>query len=400
MTLRLGKWTAGFVLGVIGSACLAAPPPETRTPAPPVPPPANVPATTQPTGPQPKLEYSPREFNFGDVWVGMPAKVEITIKNTGQADLTLSTRGTCGCTVPTQPKSPLPPGESTTFSITYDTKRAGTANKQVIITSNDPAQPQATIPVIGTVKPVFECKPAEQIAFVGLMIEENAEQGIKMENKFGRPVKLKIKDGQDFGRFDVTLTEVEPGQSYDLKAKTKPPLALGYNRAEIVLETDAREVPTLTVPLTANAQPRVVVNPFSLYVSPAATQPSQQTITIQYRLEIPIEITEIKSSVESIKTELMPTQKPTGGKLGFYQVRVSLPPFEQIPDGAKIEIFTSDQTDAYKRLEVPVMKRTPAPVARPNSVVAPTSAPGAPLPKLTPPTPPQPTTMPAPRPAP
>jgi len=318
-------------------------------------------AASQPAGPQPKLEYAPRKFDFGELWVGMPAKIEITLKNVGEADLHASASADCGCTVVSQPQSPLAPGAACKISIAYDTKRLGAVNKHVTLTTDDPAQRQVSIAVTGTVKPPYESKPPTQLNFGAVLTDENAERTVRMENKFGRPLKLKLKAGQDFGRFEVTMTEVEPGQVYELKAQTIPPLAVGYTRAEVVLETDAPEIPTLTVPVSATAQPRVSVNPSSVFVSPAASQPSQQTITVQYRLDAPLEITEARSSVSAIKAEVMPARR-TGDKVGFCMVRVSLPAVDEIPDGATVEILTTDKGD-YQRLVVPIVKRLAPPVS-------------------------------------
>ena len=69
----------------------------------------------------PRIELSPAEFDFGELWQGMPAEREFTVKNAGDAPLTISSRSNCGCTVATPPKSPLEPGESCTFKIRYDT---------------------------------------------------------------------------------------------------------------------------------------------------------------------------------------------------------------------------------------------------------------------------------------
>ena len=62
--------------------------------------------------------------------------------NTGNAPLVIkNARGSCGCTVPTYPKTPIMPGESAEIEIRYDTKRLGTINKSVTITTNQVGDP-------------------------------------------------------------------------------------------------------------------------------------------------------------------------------------------------------------------------------------------------------------------
>ena len=51
-------------------------------------------------------------------------------------------------------------------------------------------------------------------------------QKIKLENKYDEPLKLKIKEGQNFGQFEISLNELEAGKVYELTATTKPPLPI------------------------------------------------------------------------------------------------------------------------------------------------------------------------------
>lgn len=62
--------------------------------------------------------------------------------NTGTEPLVIkNARGSCGCTVPTWPKQPIMPGESAELEIRYDTKRTGSINKTVTITTNQAGDP-------------------------------------------------------------------------------------------------------------------------------------------------------------------------------------------------------------------------------------------------------------------
>ena len=338
------------------------------------------PAATQPTsGPASHLELSANDFDFGEVWEGAPVKREFGIKNTGEAPLILDVKSSCGCTVATKPKSPLEVGESTTFSVTYDTKHIGPAAKQLTISSNDPAQPSVIVKVHGTVKPVFEINPQTGALFRGLEVTSAKSETLKVTNKYDRPLNLKIKEGQDFGRFDVVLNEIKPGMEYELVATTKPPLQMGSNRAVVLLETGFVESPTVTVRLDATVQPRVSVTPSPVYVVPQQVQSTTRTLLLQHREDNPVKITDIKSSLESIKWELKePTTAPgqPQQQTATFQILVTLPPYSEIPeDGAKLEIFTDDASEEYRRLEVPILRRTP--LSMPARSTQPSSGPTA-----------------------
>lgn len=61
----------------------------------------------------------------------------VQFTNTGTVPLIIKKAdGSCGCTVPTYPKTPIAPGKTAEIKISYDTKRLGTFNKTVTIQTN------------------------------------------------------------------------------------------------------------------------------------------------------------------------------------------------------------------------------------------------------------------------
>lgn len=318
------------------------------------------PATTQPTaGPAPRLVLKPTVFDFGEVWEGMPAKQEFTIKNAGDAPLNLSAKSSCGCTVASRPKSPLAPNETTTFTVEYKTSHVGKAHKTVTLMTNDPGQRNVKIDVKGVVKPLYKATPGKRIVFRDLEPGSKENVTVKLENKFEKPLMLKLKEGQTFGNFDVELREVKPGEAYELSVTTKPPLRVGWNRAIVKLATGLDVVPEISIPVHGNAQPRVFVSPFTLTVTPNDKEPSEKLLRVQYRTSSPVKITKVRSSLESVRCEVQPSTAPTGlSKTAYHQIRVLLPPYDEIPeDGGLVEIFTDDKDEEYQRLEVPIVRR-------------------------------------------
>lgn len=68
---------------------------------------------------------------------GEPLRV-VSFTNTGTEPLVIkNARGSCGCTVPTWPKEPILPGETSKIEIRYATNRTGKINKNVTITTNE-----------------------------------------------------------------------------------------------------------------------------------------------------------------------------------------------------------------------------------------------------------------------
>ncbi len=318
----------------------------------------------------PKIRIDPLKFDFGTVWVGQPAKGTVTVRNVGTAPLLINdVKSSCGCTTPTRPKSPIAPGAASEFTITYNTGHAGKANKRVTLHTNDPTNAQVVVPVTGEVKPIFKGTPSDHVTFGRLGIESAETSKVVFENQYDKPLELKIKEGQDFGKFDVKLETIEKGRKYELSVTTKPPLQVGFNRARISFDTGDKDLPDFSVNVFANAQPAVFARPFKVYVSQATTQPARHRVMLQWEKDRPIEVTEVTASFGEIEYELKPQPDRRRGHHDGVTIWVTLPPAADIPAaGGKLIIKTNDREERYQTLEVPVARR---PQSRPRRGVVP-----------------------------
>lgn len=85
----------------------------------------------------PTMTFESEVVDYGTIEQGADGVREFKFTNNGKEPLIISNaRGSCGCTVPTWPKEPIKPGESSVIKVKYDTKRLGAINKSVTITSN------------------------------------------------------------------------------------------------------------------------------------------------------------------------------------------------------------------------------------------------------------------------
>ncbi len=86
----------------------------------------------------PKIEFSTTIVDYGTIEQGADPLRVVEFKNVGDEPLIIkNARGSCGCTVPSWPKEPIMPGESSKIEIRYDTKRIGPISKTVKITTNE-----------------------------------------------------------------------------------------------------------------------------------------------------------------------------------------------------------------------------------------------------------------------
>lgn len=85
----------------------------------------------------PAIEVNKDIHDYGVVEYAGNGTCEFIITNTGDEPLVIqSAKASCGCTVPSYPKEPIAPGASATITVKYDTKRPGSINKSIKITSN------------------------------------------------------------------------------------------------------------------------------------------------------------------------------------------------------------------------------------------------------------------------
>ena len=99
---------------------------------------AATPAATKPEGPIPSLDWGETEWDFGTINEGDIVEHVYSFKNTGQAPLIIeSAKPSCGCTVPTFTKEPIPVGGTGEIQVKFDSKgKPNIQNKTVTVTAN------------------------------------------------------------------------------------------------------------------------------------------------------------------------------------------------------------------------------------------------------------------------
>lgn len=105
----------------------------------------------------PEITFETLVYDYGQINQGDNGECEFVFKNTGKADLILTNcRSSCGCTVPSWPKDPIPPGKKASIKVKYNTQRIGQINKTITVESNA-VNDQVKLTITGNVNP----KPTE-----------------------------------------------------------------------------------------------------------------------------------------------------------------------------------------------------------------------------------------------
>ncbi|GAB4376412.1 MAG: hypothetical protein Kow0075_03520 [Salibacteraceae bacterium] len=98
--------------------------------------------------PKTTIAFDEAEHDFGRIKQNGKYKHKFTFTNTGENPLIISkAKGSCGCTVPTYPTEPIPPGEKGEIEVVYRPKnQLGKQMKTITITANtSPPTTQLTI---------------------------------------------------------------------------------------------------------------------------------------------------------------------------------------------------------------------------------------------------------------
>lgn len=101
------------------------------------------------------MAFNEEAFDFGTIKEGEKVTHVFKFKNTGNKPLTISNaRGSCGCTVPDYPKTPIAPGDQGEIKVEFNSQgKKGNQTKYVTLNANTiPGETKLTIKadVIGT----------------------------------------------------------------------------------------------------------------------------------------------------------------------------------------------------------------------------------------------------------
>ncbi|RLD56996.1 MAG: hypothetical protein DRJ05_10410 [Bacteroidetes bacterium] len=113
----------------------------------------------------PDVVFNKTVHDYGTLEQHGDGKCEFKFTNEGNEPLILSNvRSSCGCTVPTWPREPILPGQSGVIKIKYDTKRIGTINKSIYVTSNAKVS-KVTLKIKGKInKPATSTIPEKKVS--------------------------------------------------------------------------------------------------------------------------------------------------------------------------------------------------------------------------------------------
>jgi hypothetical protein len=182
----------------------------------------------------------------------------------------------------------------------------------------------------------------------------------------GGPLTPKLRPPTS-DKIKAELTEISPGQRYELSISLIPPLESRRFKSELTLETGIAAAPTATIPVIASAAPRVTTTP-RRFVVPAMREPDwEQSLRLVWDDDLPHRILGAEVNDEGLSVQVRERD-------GTQEVVLHAPPGHKTRlSSPEVTIKTDDTETPELKVRVTIARRSAraaAPRATPPSPAA------------------------------
>lgn len=196
---------------------------------------------------QPKIEIlEGTSFDFGEMLSGAKIDKKLTIKNRGKDTLNIqSVQASCGCTAALLSANVIPPGNTGSLSIGFDSKGFdGKVHKTVTIYSNDTSKSQLLITFTANITSILKFDP-QMIYFQNLTLDTTATMKLKVRNNTNESVEIVSFDHKIQGlQIDIMQRKLMPNEITEMSLKFNPNTQ-GMSQGEIVVNTKNKKQPKI-----------------------------------------------------------------------------------------------------------------------------------------------------------
>jgi hypothetical protein len=204
---------------------------------------------------QPRITFPGSPWDFGEMLQQQKASHQFEVRNEGSDTLFISrVKPSCGCTSAPLTRDVIGPGESIWLDITFDSKKfSGQVAKKVVVYSNDPAAPQATIDFTARVETsrkyvVVVNEPTD----LGQLLPNEPDQSeIALANIGTEPYRLSLADWpQSWLEPEWTERVIDPGDTLTMAIGTHSVPPLGKFDTSITFDIQGTDKSRMSLPLT------------------------------------------------------------------------------------------------------------------------------------------------------
>ena len=311
-----------------------------------------------PASPRLRARRPPTAFQFDGVVRGAVVEHEFGIRNEGARPLRIERVRMTPPLVATRLPAAIPPGEEGSLRFRLDTATlgAGPFDGEILLSLDDPAEPEAELAFVGRVLPPVDVVPHPAV-FVAAQRGEAKAATVEIVNHESAPLHIRgVEHPTD--RFTTRLDTIEDGRRYRLTVALKPDGPGGKGRETIVVRTSSGSVPDLPIPANTYLRERVYTFPDAvdlgvlrladLRARPGLLEQAAQTLMIYQAGG-----TDLKVRVQSDAPELVASTER--GRAGDrWQITVALDRDRLTPGPIRAALTIETNDPEFPRLTVPV----------------------------------------------
>jgi thiol-disulfide isomerase/thioredoxin len=300
-------------------------------------------------GPNPKVEFSEANHDFGELWVGGQLKHSFEVKNVGEKPLNiLNVKPSCGCTLAGKYDKVIAPGATGQIPVSVDSaKLFGTFKKTIRVTTDDPLNQNATLSVAGLVKHYVTVTP-RSANLQQLKPTEEREVKLTLTNNGEEPLELTLPKAQIIKSMTAEIVEKEPGKVFELIVRAKPPYQEGRLSGTINVKTNNPKQADLKIRLAGSALARIDTKPAQIIVSRPRPNEFTQKISVTNFGSSPVHL--LGATVDDEKLSLETKEVEPGKK---YEVAVKMPAGYKPDVAGKTLTLALDDSEKPK-VEIPI----------------------------------------------
>jgi hypothetical protein len=237
--------------------------------------------------PSPKIKLQEQTIDFGTVNSGTTVKAEINFTNQGNAPLEIKKLKTsCGCMTGSLVQNIYQPGQTGNIEIAYKTKnRKGPTKGYVIISSNDPQQPNVKVNLKANVIQLIETKPASLI-FSDLKPGQRMSKSIQVKTKKPLLIDAAIQSPEQ-KEIKINITPKQQNvteKGAEFIVSVTPSVIGRFSNAVIFkAQKDSENPIELNTTLVAIVQGPVIAAPQYLFTSIIEGKVKEKTIRLSSR---------------------------------------------------------------------------------------------------------------------
>lgn len=297
----------------------------------------------------PKICSQEPEFKFGVKQRTDEITAKFTVANDGDQPLEIK-RVICSWNgaLAKPSATTLAPGAEATITVTCVLKKClGPIRRDVIVESNDPNHSRFLLRLTGEVASPVTVEPGT-LAFGKVNLREGITRTVTLTAESSKtPFRVATVKVRDPEVFSARVEEVEAGNLYKVHVRILPNALPTDVQSVIRIETDNPKVGTLTLPVTAQLNGKLVLSPAHIdaFSTPGGSLPPQ-AISLSSADGKPFKITAVEVPLPSIEAKVV-----SAGPGGYRITLNNLVPSRDL-DGKFLVIKTN--VDGMGELRVPV----------------------------------------------